>query len=353
MKKTILVIEDNKDICDNTAELLDLAGYATIIAYNGKEGLERARDKNPDLVLCDIMMPELDGYGVLRAMSNIPELRTVPFVFLTAKSEKEDFRKGMDLGADDYLTKPFEGDTLLRVVESRLKKSSMLKIEFPHSAEGIDAFFKQVASLDEIIKLSSQRINKKLKSRTMIFMEGDSANFLYFIVSGKIKIFRTNEHGKEFITEIHNEGSFFGYQALLEETIHRQSAMALEDSEIIQIPKQDFFTLLFSNNEIAIKFIRFISNSKSESENKLLKLAYDSARKRVAEALLLISNKYNPDRKALKPFPEFRENISALAGISPESVSRNLTDFREEGLIETNNGEILIRDMEKLINLKG
>src|ERR1035437_6563147 len=123
MSNTILSIEDNKDMRENTNEILQLAGYTTHSADDGKHGLELAHKHKPDLILCDIMMPELDGYGVIRALENIPEMVGVPFVFMTAKSEKSDFRKGMDLGADDYLTKPFNGADLLKVVSARLRKS--------------------------------------------------------------------------------------------------------------------------------------------------------------------------------------------------------------------------------------
>ena len=127
IKKKILIIEDSSDVLENTAELLELAGYEVFTAKNGKEGLEAARDKKPDLVVCDIMMPELDGYGVLRAFENIPETVGKPFIFMTAKSEKSDIRMGMDLGADDYLTKPFSGDDLIRVIGARLKKSGVIE----------------------------------------------------------------------------------------------------------------------------------------------------------------------------------------------------------------------------------
>lgn len=114
------------DVLENTEELLSLAGYETITASNGIEGLEKARNEQPDLVLCDILMPRLDGYGVLQAFQTISELKEVPFVFMTAKSQRSDFRTGMDLGADDYLTKPFTGEELLKVVTSRLKKSILI-----------------------------------------------------------------------------------------------------------------------------------------------------------------------------------------------------------------------------------
>ena len=106
--KKILLIEDNKDVRENTAEILRLAPYEVVTAKNGKEGVELAQSEKPDLIICDIMMPVLDGHGVLHLLSKNEETSGIPFIFLTAKAERSDFRKGMEMGADDYLTKPFE-----------------------------------------------------------------------------------------------------------------------------------------------------------------------------------------------------------------------------------------------------
>ena len=120
----ILIIEDNNDVRENLAEILELSGYDVSAAENGKVGVEAALGDVPDLILCDIMMPELDGFGVLRILSKNPKVASVPFIFLTAKAEKEDFRRGMGLGADDYITKPFDDVELLDTIEMRLKKRS-------------------------------------------------------------------------------------------------------------------------------------------------------------------------------------------------------------------------------------
>ena len=122
MKQTILIIEDNTDIRESTAEILELAGYHTITAENGKLGVELAQKQLPALIICDIMMPELDGYGVLYLLSKQPETAVIPFIFLTAKTERIDMRKGMEMGADDYLTKPFDDMELLNAIEGRLAK---------------------------------------------------------------------------------------------------------------------------------------------------------------------------------------------------------------------------------------
>ncbi|HMV89994.1 MAG TPA: response regulator, partial [Cyclobacteriaceae bacterium] len=111
--KKILLIEDNPEIRENTGEILSLAGYEVSTAENGKTGVDLAQKIKPDLIICDIMMPELDGYGVLHILSKNDETSAIPFIFLTAKTEKTDVRKGMTLGADDYLTKPFDDTDLL------------------------------------------------------------------------------------------------------------------------------------------------------------------------------------------------------------------------------------------------
>lgn len=107
MKQKILIIEDNADVRENLREILTLSGYEAHVAANGKEGVEAALRTPPDLILCDIMMPELDGYGVLRILSKQATTSSIPFVFLTARTELGDMRRGMTLGADDYITKPF------------------------------------------------------------------------------------------------------------------------------------------------------------------------------------------------------------------------------------------------------
>ncbi len=353
MPTKILIIDDNKEILENVNELLELAGYTIFTANNGKKGLELARENKPDLILCDIMMPELDGYGVIRALRNNSELAGIPFVFMSAKAEKTDFRLGMDLGADDYLTKPFSGDDLLKIVEARIKRSQLFKATAGNSLDKWNNSENSVNPSDWMNIFCDNRTIKKIRKKDMLFMEGEPSNFLYFLISGKMKIFKSNEWGKEYIVDIYKEGDFFGYSALIGKNgLHKESAMAIEESEVALIPRHDFFKLLDSNSEMAMKFIELISSNFSEAEEKLLKLAYDSARKRVAEAIVFVFKKYQMGEGDSMSFSLQRDNISALSGISPESVSRNLTDFRTEGLIETCNGTIKILNLKKLETLK-
>jgi len=121
----ILIIEDESDIRESIEEILDAEGHTVFTAENGAIGVEKAKDVIPDLIISDIMMPELDGYGVCLALREDPLTEAIPFVFLSAKSEKQDIRKGMNLGADDFINKPFTISELLSTVQSRLKRKTV------------------------------------------------------------------------------------------------------------------------------------------------------------------------------------------------------------------------------------
>src|SRR5436190_18781258 len=121
--RKILVIEDEPEMRRNITALLRYHDYEPIEAENGRKGVELARREKPDLILCDVMMPELDGYGVLQALQQDAGLALIPFIFLTAKGDKDSLRSGMNLGADDYLTKPVANADLVKAIEARLRRS--------------------------------------------------------------------------------------------------------------------------------------------------------------------------------------------------------------------------------------
>lgn len=345
--KKILLIEDNQEMRENIAEILELANYNVITAPNGKLGVDLAGKEIPDLILCDIMMPELDGYGVLYMLSKKPETAGIPFIFLTAKTEKTDIRKGMSMGADDYLTKPFEEMELLNAIEVRLKKSESFRKEFAKNVEGLNEFMNQAKGIEELNRLSFDRKMHQLKKKEMVYMEGDEPTSLVFISKGQIKTFKTNEQGKELITGIHQEGEFIGYTDLIEGTEFRESAETMENAEVCFIPKQDFFALIYSNRDVAARFIKMLSNNLNEMEERLLNLAYNSVRKRVAEALLTIQKRNDKNNFAIS-----REDLASMAGTATESVIRTLSDFKDEKLIEIKDKHIEILNAGKLSSMK-
>jgi two-component system, sensor histidine kinase and response regulator len=132
---TILAIEDETKIRENIQEILELEGFDVLTAENGKIGVQLAREHHPDLIICDVMMPELDGYDVLIALRQDPNTLKIPFIFLSAKATKADFRKGMSLGADDYLTKPFTPRELREAISTRLEKQTMMMTRYAQELE--------------------------------------------------------------------------------------------------------------------------------------------------------------------------------------------------------------------------
>ncbi len=352
MNKIILLIEDNADMRDNISEILELAKYKVHSAANGKEGVRLAQSLKPDLIICDIMMPELDGYGVLHMLGKDPATASIPFIFLTAKSEKTDYRKGMGLGADDYITKPFDDTELLDAVEIRLKKYDILKTEYSKTAEGFTEFLDTVRGLDELKKLSEESKPKHYSKKEIIYMEGSTPNRIYFVTKGKVKTYKANDDGKEYIVSLYTQGDFFGYNPLLENMPYTDSAMPMEDSELVVVYKEDFFALLLNNRDVALKFIKMLSNDVTEKEERLIRLAYNSVRKRVADALVTLHDRYAKDKKEIFSMEILREDLANMVGTSTESVIRTLSDFKEEKLIEIKGSTITFLNFDKIKRIR-
>jgi DNA-binding response OmpR family regulator len=350
MAASILVIDDNKDIRENIAEILDLAGYKTFMAENGKKGVEIALKEKPSMIICDIMMPELDGYGVLHLLRKNRETEFIPFIFLTAKTERNDFRKGMEMGADDYITKPFEEIELLNAVEIRLKKSAILNQSYDQSFRGLNQFLHDVKGTGLARQLAEQYDLENYDRKQTLYHEGKKPRFLFYLVKGKVKCYKTNQDGKEYITNLYNDGDFIGYSALLENSFYEDSAIVIEDAEILTIPKDDFLHMVYNDISIASKFIHIITKNIKEKEERLLSLAYNSLRKRVATALVDITSKFNL-KEQMMPIEISREEIAQYVGTATESLIRTLSDFKAEKLIDIKNGKIIVNHTEKLKNL--
>jgi CheY-like chemotaxis protein len=348
--KSVLVIDDNADIRENTAEILDLAGYKTFTAENGKKGVELALQEKPDVIVCDIMMPELDGYGVLHLIRKNAATENIPFVFLTAKTERSDFRKGMEMGADDYITKPFEDIELLNAIEVRLKKAAVLDNKYAPTEQGINQFFRDARNAGLLTQLAEQYNSDMYSKKQVLYQEGKRPRNLFLLVKGKVKGIKTHEDGKEYITDLFSDGDFIGYPALIEDKNYDDSAIVLDDAEIIQIPRDEFMKMIYGNMDVAIKFIRIITQNVKEKEERLLNLAYSSLRKRVAKALVDIHSKFNAE-KPQKGLEISREDFAHYVGTATESLIRTLSDFKSENIIEIKGGKIIISNIDKLKNL--
>lgn len=341
--KKVLLIEDDEVMRENTAEILELAQYDVAVAPNGRQGSLMAKEIKPDLIISDIMMPGLDGYGVLHILSKDPATASIPFIFLTAKAEKSEWRKGMDLGADDYITKPFDDTELLNAVETRLRKTQAIKDNFSRDAEGLGEFLEKAKGLEELKSLSHSRTPSKYKKKEVIFHAGDAPQYLFFVNKGKVKTYTTHDDGKEYITNVFKEGDFFGYAPLFDERPYSDSALVLEPSEICKIPREDFLALIYKNRDVAGQFIKMLSNQVEEHERSLLALAYDTVRKRTAEALLQLKKRYAPGAEQAS-IQVTRENLAGMAGTATETVIRCLGELKEDGLIEVKGREIVVLD---------
>ena len=349
--KTILIIEDNEDIRENVAEILMLSDYKIVMAANGKEGIEMAQAKHPDLIICDIMMPGVDGYGVLHVLHKDPATQGIPFIFLTSKSERSDFRSAMEMGADDYITKPFAGNELLNAVESRFRKVDIMMKQLSPDLEGLSELMSTLGNKKSLDDLKNESNTNTYKKKQVIYKEGAHPHYLYYILRGKVKTYKTHEDGKDLVMDLFAEGDFFGYVSLLEGTSHRENAETIEETELVLIPKKDFEDLVNSNPETAKKFIGLLAKNLAEKEKQLLGIAYNTLRMKVAEALISLQRKYHVNKKEPYLIDISRDDLATIAGTATESLIRTLSDFKSENLIDIKSGKVIITNDKKLENL--
>lgn len=349
--RTVLIIEDNEDIRESTAEILKLADYQVYTAENGKKGLELAQNHQPDIILCDIMMPELDGYGVLYMLNKNEQTASIPFIFITAKTERVDMRRGMEMGADDYLTKPFGDMELLNAIETRLQKREVAKKNAGNSAafEGLLDDARSAKLLTELSESSRQRGYKKKQS---VYSEDDHLSHVFMIKNGGVRTYMIYQDGREIATAMLGPGEFFGYDSVLLNKPCTDNAETLENTELYLITRDDFNSLLFKNPGISKKFIELLSGNVREKQEQLLKLAYNSVRKRVADALVSLAEKFGQKNSDTTTIKVSRDDLAAMVGTANETVSRTLSDFKDEKLIEKEASTIKILSIARLSKIK-
>jgi CRP-like cAMP-binding protein len=350
-KKTVLVIEDSKDIRESTVEILELAEYLVISTDNGKSGVELAQASLPDIILCDVMMPQLDGYGVLYLLMKNEQTARIPFIFLTAKAERSDLRKGMDMGADDYLTKPFDDMELLNAIESRLKKGLEHK-KGQRNSISLDTLLNEAGSARLLKEVSEGSRIRAYRKKQSIYMEGDIASNVYLVKSGSVRTYMIYQDGREMTIGLYGTGEFFGYETVLLNKLCTDNAETLQPSDLYLVSREDFNSLIYKDHGISKKFIELLSGNIKEKQDLLLKLAYNSVRKRVADALLQLAGKFGVLTTDSVTIQTSRENMASMAGTSNETISRTLTDFKDELLIEKNGNLISILSIDKLKRIK-
>lgn len=340
----VLLIEDDIVVRENTAELLELSNYQITTSPNGRIGISTAITLLPDIILCDIMMPEMDGYNVLEALSNNPETRHIPFIFISAKTEHKDIRKGMDMGADDYLTKPFEEDELLSAIESRLAKAAILNEEREKHPTDESTM---LHTLNDLKNYFDDNGTEFIFSKgDQIFSQGSHPNFVYLIAKGTIKCYECEESGKELTTALYKEDDLFGYIAILHGTNRQVNAMAMENCKLMGISKETFLKLIKDNHKLNHEIISLLVENIEETRHQLLQMAYASVRKKTAATILQFTDKMN---KTADSFIRIsRNDLASVAGIATESLIRTLSSFQKEGLIDIEGRNIKIIEIEKL-----
>ncbi|MBP0903347.1 response regulator [Mariniflexile gromovii] len=345
--KKILLIEDDVILRENTAELLELSNYHVTTAPHGKAGLEIAKTSLPDIVVCDIMMPELDGYGVLEALSKNDETQHIPFIFLSAKTERKDVRKGMDLGADDYITKPFEEEELISAIESRLAKAAILnERKEVFETTSVDET-EELRNLNDLKNFFDDNGNEISFSKgDVVYEEGQHSNNIYLIASGLIKCHKLDEQGKDLTTALYKEDDLFGYTSFTQNTPYQETATAIQDSKLIALSKNELTNVLNSNHKVTLELIQLLTEDLSIVKGQLLEMAYSSVKKKTASTILKFAEKMN--RNPEDAIKISRNDLASVAGIALESLIRTLSSFKDLGLIEIEGRNIKILDIDKL-----
>jgi DNA-binding response OmpR family regulator len=345
--KTVLLIEDDTVLRENTAELLELSNYEVLTAANGQLGLEIAKNKTPDIIMCDIMMPILDGYGVLEGLSKHNDTKFIPFIFLTAKTERQDVRKGMDLGADDYITKPFDEEEIISAIESRIAKASILRDEresYQNNTEEREDELRTLNDLKNFFDDNGTVFN--YGSNDIIYKEGHNSNFIYLITSGVVKCYKFDEKGKELTTALHKADDLFGYTSFTQNIPYKETATAMKDIEMVGVTKSELTNVLNNNHKLALEVIQLLSDDLTGVKDQLLQMAYSSVQRKTASTILRFAEKINS--KTEDPIRISRNDLASVAGIATETLIRTLSGFKKKGLIEMEGRNIKVLDLQKL-----
>ena len=323
--KKILLIEDHQEIRENTSEILQLAGFEVYAGENGKIGIEMARMNPPDVVVCDIMMPVLDGYGVLHLFRRDDSLSHIPFIFLTAKAERADQRKAMELGADDYLTKPFTEQELLAAIDARLMKSgtghqrSASPRPLKDAQDLVNNFFKK------IVKEAGAEV-VRFPKRHLLFAEGQFPQSVFWLEKGVVKHYRNTPFGKSLITRVDFGKNLIGLSEAILPHSYKNYAEASSPLGVYAIPKDLAIKALSENAPLLMAALQLQSEESNRLADRMVHLAYTPMRERVIMEVddlksRLLENGYSDADRIFS-----REEMAQIAGTATESLIRVLNE---------------------------
>ena len=234
---------------------------------------------------------------------------------------------------------------LLGAIERRLSKYASVS-----KAKGVDELAKAAGNYHSLKDLEKDRKTRIFKKKDVIYREGDFGSYVYKILKGKVKTYHIHAEGKEFIHSLLKEDDFLGEVAMIQDLPRTEFAEALEDTELLLIPREDFQKLVFSNREVASKFIKIMAKDLSEREHELMEIAYNTVRKRTADALAKLYDTYaeNAAKDQLVSFEIPRADLASMVGTATESVIRVLSEFKKDGWIEVDGSVIHMKDAEAI-----
>jgi len=251
-----------------------------------------------------------------------------------------------------HLNKPameiYDWTTEEAIGKSFLAKVELVKKDITEGLTGLDQLMNTGNGTDILGSFIRDRNIERYKKREIVYSEGNRPSRLYYIQKGKVKTYKTNCLGKELAVGLYTGGEFMGYSAIIEDAAYKETAVAMEETVITIIPKEDFEELIYNSKVMARKFMKLLAKDAIEREEQLLGLAYNSVRKKVADALVALQKKYNPGNITGLSIDMSRENLASIAGIATESLIRTLSDFRKEKLIDITHRSIIVLEEKKL-----
>lgn len=347
--KTVLLIEDDKLLRENTTKILQLSHYNVLAAENGKTGVKIAIQNRPDIIVCDIMMPKWDGYKVFNVLNRKETTKRIPFIFMSAKSEEKDIRTGMNLGAYDYISKPFKESDLLNSIDSRLKKLAFVR-DIPKQQTTDPAEIK-MASLSEFkTYIKSLGDDIILSKNKFVYKEQKNANYVYLTEKGMVKNYRMDEYGKELITGLSKSGDLFGFYSFNNPARYSETATALEDGLAYRISNLHFREILSHNPLLTMELAELLSDNLTALKSHLLEMAYASVLKKTSNTILKFAAKMQDNQH--DSINISRSDLASVAGISTESLIRSLSLLKKDRLIDIDGRNIKILNLQKLYGVK-
>jgi CRP-like cAMP-binding protein/ActR/RegA family two-component response regulator len=348
--KTVLLIEDDLTLLANTKELLELYNYKVWYAQNGEIGVNLALQTNPDIIICDMIMPVLDGNGVFEKLFANKATRDIPFIFLSCKSDMNSMKKRMSLEVCDHILKPFKIRDLIKLIEKKLVKPSNFdqnttKKSYPfseplriNSLDQLREFFKKAGEIQAFSK------------HEVIYRERKNADSIYFVEEGLLKTHRMDEFGKELITGIYKTGEFLGFYSFKNLSSYPETASALENGSLYRLSIKQFQEILSGSHQLTLELAQLQSENLAVLRSHLLEMAYGSVLKKTTNTILKFVD--GAQDNLLEAIKISRSDLASIAGISTESLIRSLSLLKKEKLIDIEGRNIKILNLEELYHIR-